>query len=76
LRELRRFVVRCRTSRGVAGLGGGPADDHAVQMIVIDDEQPRRRPRFLLDEKTRIGRESACLFEHPTSLAMLLWFRV
>ena len=38
LREPGGFLVSRRTRRLVAGLGRGAADDHAVEIVVIDDE--------------------------------------
>ena len=41
-RQLCGFVVGRRAGRQIAGFGRGAADDHAVQIVVIDDQKPRR----------------------------------
>jgi hypothetical protein len=46
-RELCGFMVACRANGNVAALGCGPANDHAMKSIVVDDEKARRARRIL-----------------------------
>ena len=61
LRERCRLLVTGRSRRHVAGLGCGPADNHAVQIVVVDDEKTLWQRRI----KVRIVRcKRPCLSEH------------
>lgn len=47
LRKLHRFAMVRRADRMVAGLGRRSANDHAMKVIIVDDEEPRRTRRVV-----------------------------
>src|SRR5579862_7844066 len=61
------FVTGRRPGREVAGLGRGTADDHAVKIVVVDDEQPRRRSFHCSGggQTASVQPVQVRLFEHP-----------
>jgi hypothetical protein len=71
LQELHGVVERCRFRRHVTRLGCDPADDHAVEMIVVDDEEVSGKRVLGHDGGPLVRKLKLELFEHlvPTDVS-------
>jgi hypothetical protein len=70
LRQLGGLVVGGSAGRQITGFGRGPANDHAVQIIVVDHQEPRQRlPSGVYDHRKSSSKPGSLLLwgEHVAS---------